>query len=336
MKVDGNMEVIMKYLIVDDEHELYKNMYADLFKTNNFHIEEIPRVTPPSFLKFLYKLHFNLKINRHIFLPFKNIWTKYYTLYSYNFNKDEEYCIIFLNGTLNLFFSVQKLKSLKDKYPNLHYVLIMYDSINTMSIKRPLNFIPIMDTIFSFDEQDCKKYNFERIYSTFSKPDFVYNDPIKKTNAFFVGYAAGRENLLKKCFKKMECIDHCKFFIVGIKGKQEKIKNVQYNQYIPYKEELQLAYNTNCIVEILREGQHGITLRTCEAIAFNKKLLTNNVDIKNMPFYDSRYMKIFSNIDSSDIEFIKRNIQVEYKNTDFFSPLQIIYRLEEIYVNDKI
>ena len=67
-----------------------------------------------------------------------------------------------------------------------------------------------------------------------------------------------------------------------------------------------MAYNTDCIVEVVKEGQTGVSLRTCEAIAFNKKLLTNNVQIKEMPFYDSRFISVFTDSDEIDTEFVNR------------------------------
>jgi hypothetical protein len=94
-----------------------------------------------------------------------------------------------------------------------------------------------------------------------------------------------------------------------------------------YDEELQMAYNTDCIVEVLKEGQSGISLRTCEAIAFNKKLITNNKSLLSMPFYDERYMRLFSCAEDIDIDFIKEKIDVKYDDTDYFSPLRILDQL---------
>lgn len=322
----------MKILVVDDEHELYKRMFSDLFKETAYDIEEIPRMKIPVWLKPAYKMHFNDRINRHLWLPFKNIWNIFYTLHKYSFDDRETYYVLFMNGSLKYHFSRQYLKRLKSQHSNVKLVMILYDSFSNPTAKRSIRMIPEFDYVFSFDQGDCEKHGFERIYSTFSRPNFVREDECKKSKAFFIGYGIGRLQILQKTFEKISSeVDGCKFYIAGVKENQQKpIIGVQYNVTMPYAEELQMAYNTDCIVEIVKKGQTGVSLRTCEAIAFNKKLLTNNVNLKNMPFYDERYMKVFSNPDDIDLDFVKNEIRVEYEDSDYFSPVKIIDRLAEI------
>ena len=77
----------MKFIIIDDEHELYKRMFADCFKESKYDIEEIPRMVIPSFAKPFYKVHFSDKINRRIWIPGKMlIWKSCYRLHKYHFD----------------------------------------------------------------------------------------------------------------------------------------------------------------------------------------------------------------------------------------------------------
>lgn len=320
----------MKFIIIDDEHELYKRMFADCFKENEYDIEEISRMVIPSFAKPLYKVHFNDRINRRIWIPGKMmLWKSCYRLHKYHFDPNEHYFVLFMNGSLRYHFSKKYLIKIKKNYPNVKLVMIMYDSFSNPTAKRAIGMIPIFDYVFSFDQADCDKYGFEHIYSTFSKPDFVRSDKNKKTKAFFVGFGLGRLKLLQSTFERITNeVSGCKFYIAGVNKKEQKeIKDVVYNVTMPYEEELQMSYNTECIVEIVKEGQTGISLRTCEAIAFNKKLLTNNGALTNMPFYDPRFMQVFETPRNIDIEFIQQKLNVSYKDTDFFSPLKILERL---------
>lgn len=41
-------------------------------------------------------------------------------------------------------------------------------------------------------------------------------------------------------------------------------------------------------------------------------------------------MKVFSNPDDIDLDFVKNEIRVEYSDSDYFSPVKIIDRLAEI------
>lgn len=322
----------MKILIVDDEHELYKRMFADLFKETKYDIEEISRMAIPSVLKPIYSIHFSDRINRHIRLPFKSIWKSFYTLHKYPFKKSETYYILFMNGSLRYRFSKKYLRKLRKEHSNIRLVLLLYDSFSNPTAKRSIGMIPEFDYVFSFDQGDCERHGFERIYSTFSKPEDVNVDESKKSTAFFVGYGVGRLQILQETFERITSeVEDCKFYIAGVKEEQQKeIAGVQYNVTMPYVEELQMAYNTDCIVEIVKEGQTGVSLRTCEAIAFNKKLLTNNQGLTKMPFYDERYMQVFKDSDKIDLEFLKIKMDVHYNDTDYFSPLKIIDRLAEI------
>lgn len=321
----------MKYLIIDDEHELYRSMFSDLFKPNQYSIEEVSRLVVPPKFNYLKKLHFNERINRHLWLPGKSIWNRYYALSNYKFDSEEEYVIIFLNGTLRHYYSFSYLENLKKKHSNIKLVMIMYDSFADKSAARAISMIPIFDLVFSFDVDDSQKYGFEYIYSTFSYPEFVEYDSHLKSKAFFIGNATGRLEVLQETLNYLgTTIEGTDFTIVGVPNDKKKYEdNIKYNKPICYKEQLQKSYNTDCIVEILKEGQTGITLRTCEAVMFNKKLLTNNASLKNMPFYDERFMEIFTNIEDIDLEFLTKEICVNYADNNFFSPLRIIDRIFE-------
>ena len=286
----------------------------------------------PSILKPLYKIHHSDKINRRVWLPGKMLWRPCYQLHKYPFEDNECYTVILMNGSLRYNFSEQYFLKLKEEHPNIKQVMILYDSFINKAASRSISMIPIFDCIFSFDKNDCEKYGFERIYSTFSTPSYVYKDRKISTNAFFVGYGAGRLKLLLDSFEVIgNNIENCFFSVCGVQEKDKKnIPGVVYNRTMPYSDELQMAYNTKCIVEIIKEGQVGISLRTCEAVSFNKKLITNNKQITNMPFYYERYMRVFTKPEEIDLDFLLTDIDVKYERDDYFSPIRIIERLEQI------
>lgn len=324
----------MKYLVVNDEHELYRQMYADLFKHNEYKIEEISRILVPKLLVPFYKLHFNDRINRHFWLPLKEIWNPFYRLHKYDYKTNEQYGLIFLNGSLRLHFNKTYLKKLKKNHPNIKLIMVLYDTVDNLKTPNCLKLMSFFDTVFSFDEFDCKKYGFERIYSTFSQPDFVKRDDTMRSKAFFIGQGGDRLQLLQSVFEKItQNVSGCKFYITDVHNYQIKgIKDVVYNHRMSYKEELQMAFNTECIVEVVRDNQSGVSLRTCEAIAFHKKLLTNNVNILKMPFYNSDTISVFRDADDIDINFLQKNVDnISYGTVDFFSPIHLIERLEQIY-----
>ncbi|MBT0914210.1 hypothetical protein [Streptococcus lutetiensis] len=321
----------MKFLIIDDEHELYKIMYADLLNKNTkYDVEEVPKfVTLPGILKFVNNLHFNDKINRHIWIPFKKIWNRFYYLNKIKFDSKEEYWIVFLNGTLRNFYSIDYLNKFKKKHSNVRLALVMYDSSTNSSASRAFKMLTCFDKIISFDERDCKNYGFEHIFSTLSFPNFLNKDKDYQSDVFFVGSSVGRERLLFDVVEKiMTQVKNPSFFITGVNEKKEGLP-IKYNQSISYSEALLRSYNTDCILEIVKPGQTGITLRTCEAILFNKKLLTNNTSLLDMPFYNEKFMSVFKNVDELDLNFLSKKIDVKYNYKGEFSPERVLESLNK-------
>lgn len=320
----------MKFLIVDDEHELYKSMFADILNNNCEGIEEISNFSNlPIMWKTLKKVLFNRRLNRHVKVPFKARYDKYYTLSSYEFDHNEEYWIIMLNGTLCSYYSEQYLTDFKKKHNNVKLAMVLYDSFSNRSAQRAISMIPIFDKVFTFDERDAREHGLQFIYSTFSTPGYLTLDTRYRSNAFFIGRGADREEELNQALSYIASnVENCKFGIVGVKNKKYK-KLIEYNKPISYKQELMYAFNTNCIIEIVKKGQTGVTLRTCEAIVFNKKLVTNNSNIKYMPFYNPKYISVFENPKDIDIAFIKCDMNVDYKYDGCFSPMKLIELLSK-------
>lgn len=104
----------------------------------------------------------------------------------------------------------------------------------------------------------------------------------------------------------------------------EKSEGLQLiRKRISYKKILNQMMDSNCILEVLQDGQTGATLRYCEAVCYNKKLLTTNANIVNFPFYDSRYMKVISADSEIDPEWIKNREQIDYGYRNEFSPVKL-------------
>ncbi|MGX8940169.1 hypothetical protein ACWWJF_05820 [Symbiopectobacterium sp. Eva_TO] len=72
------------------------------------------------------------------------------------------------------------------------------------------------------------------------------------------------------------------------------------NQSLDYKENIQKVIESDVVIEINHPGQDGLTLRTIEALAFNKKIITNNIKIMQYDFYtDDRFFILgYNDIDS--------------------------------------
>ena len=81
---------------------------------------------------------------------------------------------------------------------------------------------------------------------------------------------------------------------------------------------------SNCILDIVQNGQKGNTIRYYEAICNNKKLLTNNRTVLSDKYYDKRYIQYFSDAKQIDVNWIKEPCEVDFGYQGEFSPEVLI------------
>ena len=63
---------------------------------------------------------------------------------------------------------------------------------------------------------------------------------------------------------------------------------------------------------------------------YNKKLLTNNPDLEELPYYDPRYMHFFQTAEDIDIEWLRRGDAVDYAYRGEFSAEQFLKNVSEV------
>lgn len=166
--------------------------------------------------------------------------------------------------------------------------------------------------IYSFEEKDCKKYGFK--YNSL----FFFHQDVKKvdeywSDVFFIGTDKGRlkeileiENMIQRAGMNID-VHVCRF---GNKASEYGLKiHYQYRPMIPYDELMEKLYHTRCVLDVTPEGQEEITLRVYEALFCNKKVITNNRNIKRYNFYDSNNIFI---IGEDSINKIKEFVYGEF------------------------
>lgn len=319
-----------KILVVDDETQLYRQMFSDLWDMER--VEEIPKICIPQIARPLYRIHFSGRLNSIVKLPFKNIWNRFYGLSRYEWKDEDDYWVVILNGAVKTHLSMDYLRNIKAVHSNIKYALVFFDVYRSEEYHNGMNF-DLFDKILSFDKADCSKYGFTFMPQgqVFSKPKNMQVSKEKKTDIFFAGMGVGRIGILNETALRLEGQVDYKIHVVGVpEDKQERQTHIAYNQPISYEEEMQYTYNTNTVLDVVKEGQSGITLRICEALLFNKKILTNNESVKYMPFYNPIYIWIYKDASEIDVSFIKDNRPVDYGiSEDYFSPKHIIRLLTD-------
>lgn len=165
--------------------------------------------------------------------------------------------------------------------------------------------------VWSFDKKDCDKYKLRYNHQFFF---FGYNDSFHdeayRNDVFFVGRDKERLQLLMQLADYFDK-EKLKSKIIVTREKRKVYSKEQERflslEGIPYEETLRYSANTKCLLEIMQDGQEGFTVRTLEAMFFNKKLITNNQTIREFDFYDPKNIYILGDKRENLIKFILEN-----------------------------
>lgn len=269
------------------------------------------------------------------FFPFlRKFACVYYSLKYVKFSKNETYIVI-LSDHCTRKMDDEFLAKLKIKY-NIKYVLVLLDPLAKVSdVKLQEKILAKnFDSVYSFGDEDCKNYgfnHFEKLYSAYD----IKSLPVPRIthDLYFAGRNKGRADIIYS-FLRHSAIDS--FFRLSEFSKESRVesKSIAYANMIPYKKLIPEILSSNCLLELYQPGQSGLTWRYCEAVCYNKKLLTTNKDIENTRFYNPKYMHILdiSNLDESiekEIDWIKRVEPVNYNYDGYYSPLRLIEKIEK-------
>ena len=134
------------------------------------------------------------------------------------------------------------------------------------------------ELIYHFDFLEAKELGLKHNSSFYSKHmNFSSSEP--KTDLFFGATNNGRKERAesyKQEFIKRDVTTN--YFILPHRGNEQP-------GYLTYEEYLKKTGESRGILELLREGQQGVTLRTFESMYFQKKLVTDNQAIAHYHFY---------------------------------------------------
>ena len=191
-------------------------------------------------------------------------------------------------------------------------------------------------SIMTFDPHDAEKNNWTCLGMHYYSKHKLSTSRKMDTDLFFAGSISGQrgERLLHllQCFNANDV--KCKYICPSLGwrhylSKQPKGMRLIWKR-IPYKRILKKMLGSNCILEVLQEGQGASSLRYLEAVCYNKKLLTTNPEITKYPFYDERYMKVFSTEADIDYDWVKKVEPIDYGYNNEFSPSGLFQNLASV------
>ena len=310
----------------------FEYMFKDLEKMENVKVFWKVGENRNIVSRLLMKIHFNRIVN----IPGKWIWfNKFFKRNDFNkYFKDERPIIFVVRAGYDFeFIKTNSHEYLKSNYKDCKFVMPILDTVASCykrnkeinnyqyDIEEMKN---MFDLIVTGNPKDVNDYDLNYYPEPFSTTG-VKIDVERKYDVFFIGAAKDRLDTIHSVYQKLvENNINCDFWIVGVDESKQISGNIKYNQPLQYKDMLKRACMSNAILEIVQQGTTGFTIRAYQALINNQKYITNAEGIKSSKYYDADYMLQFSDVSEISTNWIKNNVNVDYKYDDDYSPCEFI------------
>ncbi len=170
------------------------------------------------------------------------------------------------------------------------------------------NYVSYFDSFFVFDPRDLTKNPEFKLTTNFYFDDLLNDKKAVKNGIFYVGSSLGeRTNTLRKIKKILNDTDYETAFFLTYNKHEDHInkadgKFIHYmTDCMNFKENIQKIKEYTCILDIQNTVHQGLSFRVFESIGYEKKLITNNVNIIKFDFYNENNMFIFNEQNLTEI-----------------------------------
>ena len=219
--------------------------------------------------------------------------------------KKFDYCLI-IRGDLIPEFVIKHARSISNKM-----VDFQLDGLSVSS--KILDYQKYFDRIFVFDPEDVKKYPEAALHFLpncyFGEPDFSIPSEI---DLLYIGQYLDERNVqLKNLHQYLEehqlsDTSHTSLYR-GRCFEPLHPKVLQHKTSTSYEGNLDFVKKSKIIIDFKRKEHNGLSLRFFEAMQYGKKIITDNVSVKNYEFYhpNNIFVTDFVHLDGI-LEFIQK------------------------------
>lgn len=137
--------------------------------------------------------------------------------------------------------------------------------------------------VWTFSKSDADKFGFKyggTFYNTCLLSESVkHGRDVKPTDVLFVGTDKGRKLFVLGLKRRLAaCGVRCDFRIVD---NFKSLFSSEYSREVPYQALCGMIQKSKVLLDVVQDGQYGLTLRIMEALLFGKKVITTNKYINN-------------------------------------------------------
>lgn len=203
-------------------------------------------------------------------------------------------------------FPIPFVQNLKEKTKKL--IAYQWDGIEKFpEIK---NYFGLFDTFFCFEKVESE-HNIRSItnfYFDHLPPSHKeYNT--KKPKLYFVGlYWKSREEKIDRFIEKVGDLSvELSIFIQYFKEPEQKNSKIKYiSNRITFKENLEQVKSSDVLLDFVDPLHDGLSIRFFEGMYYKKKVITDNIMVKNYDFYHSDNIFVVENDNYKNIgQFLK-------------------------------
>lgn len=246
---------------------------------------------------------------------------KRYALSHCDFDSNEENDVVIFNSALLHYYTKEYFERLRRKHPNIRYILYIIDPMPEGLWREIQDVIDVFDQVMTIHPYNCKKYGFQYLPYAYAEPMEISPDKdVAETELFYCGVLDEYrvkliDDIVEQCEKYHIDFD---FWLKPYENNPIRNKHVHYSM-IPYEENVQRLKKADCILEIMHEGYVGITQRYLEAVIYNKRLISNNQEMKELPYYNPHYMQYFERVEDIDWDWLRNDEKIDYHYQGEFS-----------------
>lgn len=179
--------------------------------------------------------------------------------------------------------------------------------------------IPNFDEVYSFEKEDCLKYNLKFITNYIYKESNLNPARIFKYDIFNISSKDNRFKTISKIAEELTNKGISFKIIIYDKNKKIKNTNIEFiSEYIQIDQVNELVHDSKFLLDIHRKEQNGLTFRVFESLGLQRKLITTNPNIIQYDFYNPKNILI---IDETNINF-----DADFFNSPYEPVPEHIYR----------
>lgn len=142
--------------------------------------------------------------------------------------------------------------------------------------------------VVTFDPLDAAQYQLDLVAQVYRRVDAYRQCVPAQADVYFLGQDKGRFGALHRLGMQLQAQGlRTHFFMVPERGRAYPAQSPVHicRQTQSYSQNIEHINRARCLLEWTQANQAGLTIRTLEALFFDKKLITNNPWVKQQTFY---------------------------------------------------